>query len=333
MRIRLLFALSVSYLLLVCGCQTFQSEGVLHLTGDQMIPYKHAAISPTSDKVVCSPLAKELQSKGFTVYRELAFQQVCGIRQGTPVLVFICKDTGHTARGAGSWSQGVDCKAYDLHTRKLIYQGFGEYMGESIAADYAGAVRAALATLPRVEGKAVITTIVKLPRDELQDDPSFAEPLPSVERQGTAWFIGNRCLVTSAHLVEGSGTVTIVDASTREYSARVTRMDQVNDLALLDVESDFPSCKPLSVASRPASIGEAVFTMGYPMARVVGEEIKFSPGAIASTSGLRNDPRSYQISVPVQAGNSGGPLINEEGEVIAIVTAKLNALYVLLRTG
>ena len=64
-----------------------------------------------------------------------------------------------------------------------------------------------------------------------------------------------------------------------------------------------------------------------------GAEAKFTEGSISSSSGLGNDPRVYQISVPVQAGNSGGPLATQEGGVVGIVTAKIDALSILKSTG
>ncbi|MGD0350523.1 MAG: trypsin-like peptidase domain-containing protein [Verrucomicrobiota bacterium] len=53
---------------------------------------------------------------------------------------------------------------------------------------------------------------------------------------------------------------------------------------------------------------------------------KLAKGEIASLSGASDDPRYFQISVPVQPGNSGGALVDEHGNVIGIVSAKLNAL-------
>jgi S1-C subfamily serine protease len=64
--------------------------------------------------------------------------------------------------------------------------------------------------------------------------------------------------------------------------------------------------------------------MGYPMAlNVMGEEVKFNDGKISSKSGYRGETNTYQISVPVQSGNSGGPLFDYDGNIIGVVNSKL----------
>ncbi len=65
----------------------------------------------------------------------------------------------------------------------------------------------------------------------------------------------------------------------------------------------------------------------------MGMEPKLTSGDVNSEKGLMDDPRFYQISVPVQAGNSGGPLLNSNGEVVGIVTSKLKAVEMSALTG
>jgi arginine/ornithine transport system substrate-binding protein len=57
--------------------------------------------------------------------------------------------------------------------------------------------------------------------------------------------------------------------------------------------------------------------------------VKFTDGTISSLSGIRDEPNTFQISVPIQPGNSGGPLVNREGVVIGVVVAKLSATAAL----
>jgi hypothetical protein len=66
--------------------------------------------------------------------------------------------------------------------------------------------------------------------------------------------------------------------------------------------------------------------VGYPHVSIQGGEPKITDGLISSLSGMGDDPRLFQISVPVQPGNSGGPLVTFDGNVIGIVSAQLNAL-------
>ena len=107
-------------------------------------------------------------------------------------------------------------------------------------------------------------------------------------------------------------------------------MDAANDLALLKAEGRFA---PLPVASsRAVKLGSTVATVGFPNIGLQGFAPKLAKGEIASLSGA-SDPRYFQISVPVQPGNSGGALVDERGNVIGVVAAKLNSATALAATG
>jgi S1-C subfamily serine protease len=111
----------------------------------------------------------------------------------------------------------------------------------------------------------------------------------------------------------------------------VVKADRSRDLALLKVEGQF-SALPIGDES-PAPLGETVFTIGFPNVEVQGLEPKYTDGKISSLSGLHDDPSQYQISVPIQPGNSGGPLVSRAGKVLGIVDAKLNDLGMLVKSG
>ena len=68
-------------------------------------------------------------------------------------------------------------------------------------------------------------------------------------------------------------------------------------------------------------------TLGYPIADVMGDEVKFTDGKISSKSGIQGDVTVYQISVPIQPGNSGGPLFDMAGNIIGITSSGLNREY------
>src|SRR4029453_2028385 len=79
-------------------------------------------------------------------------------------------------------------------------------------------------------------------------------------------------------------------------------------------------------------LGERVFAIGYPARKILGGEAKFTEGVISSLS-VGGDAGYMQISVPVQPGNSGGPLFNRSGEVVGVVVASASALSFLKGTG
>jgi S1-C subfamily serine protease len=124
----------------------------------------------------------------------------------------------------------------------------------------------------------------------------------------------------------------VTDAKGVERDAQVLAHDADNDVAVLQVfGAQWPSC--LRLANGEAGLGAEVFTVGFPQTEILGVKPKLATGVISSRFGMRDDPRTYQISVPVQAGNSGGPLLNMQGEVVGVVAAKLNAAQVFDWTG
>ena len=107
------------------------------------------------------------------------------------------------------------------------------------------------------------------------------------------------------------------------YSANVEAIDKSNDLALLKLNGNVSITNiPYSVKTITTDVGEEVFVLGYPLTATMGDEIKLTTGVISSKSGFQGDVSQYQISAPVQPGNSGGPLFDSKGNVIGIVSAK-----------
>lgn len=150
-------------------------------------------------------------------------------------------------------------------------------------------------------------------------------------RSGTGWFAGRGLVVTSLHVVDGASGITLHHADGGQSSALILKTDPANDLALLGTDRrDTPG---LPVRAEPLGIGVSVFTIGFPHAGTMGIKPKLSSGVISSTAGMQDDPTNYQISVPVQAGNSGGPLLDMSGAVVGVVSAKLRANRMLERTG
>jgi S1-C subfamily serine protease len=123
-----------------------------------------------------------------------------------------------------------------------------------------------------------------------------------------------------------------VKYKTHLFKAKVVEVDTVNDLALLKVSgTDFA---PLAISHKDsADLGDEVFTIGFPNIEMQGLEPKYTDGKISSLAGMQDDPSEYQISVPVQPGNSGGPLCDVNGEVVGIVVARLNDFAALRESG
>jgi S1-C subfamily serine protease len=148
---------------------------------------------------------------------------------------------------------------------------------------------------------------------------------------GSGFYVtSNGYLLTNQHVVDEASQVFIYSGSQR-LPAKVIKTDAANDLALLKVTGAFSSL-PVS-SSRRVKLGQTVFTVGFPNPDLQGKSPKLTKGEISSLSGALDDPKYFQISVPVQPGNSGGPLVDAYGNVIGVITAKLRASTALAKTG
>lgn len=146
---------------------------------------------------------------------------------------------------------------------------------------------------------------------------------------GTGFALStNGLVVTNHHVIEGANEITVRGVNgnfTKAYKAKVVLIDKNNDLAIIKIEDGFSGIGkiPFSIKSTNSDVGENVFVLGYPLRAKMGEEIKLTNGIISSKTGFQGDITSYQVSVPIQPGNSGGPLFDKAGNLIGIINAKL----------
>jgi hypothetical protein len=149
---------------------------------------------------------------------------------------------------------------------------------------------------------------------------------------GSGFFVTkDGYLLTNHHVVQDAKKIE-VKYHDHTFQAKVAADDQVNDLAVLKVEgADFQA---LAISPKTTvDLGQEVFTIGFPNIQAQGIEPKYTDGKISSLKGMQDDETEYQISVPVQPGNSGGPLCDSKGEVVGIIVARLNDLAMLQAVG
>jgi TPR repeat protein len=159
--------------------------------------------------------------------------------------------------------------------------------------------------------------------------PEVATSLP--DAFGSGFYVtSNGYLLTNQHVVDGARQVFIYSGS-KKLPARVVKTDAANDLALLKVSGTFAAL-PVS-SSRRVKLGQTVSTVGFPNPDLQGKSPKLTKGEISSLSGASDDPKYFQISVPLQPGNSGGPLVDGYGNVVGVVTAKLSTKAALATAG
>ena len=144
---------------------------------------------------------------------------------------------------------------------------------------------------------------------------------------GTGFALKDNYVVTNYHVVEDAKTISIQGINgnfSSKYTATIVASDKNNDLAILKMNGTNISSAsiPYAVKTSTSEVGEDVFVLGYPLTSTMGDEIKLTTGVISSKTGFQGDVSLYQISAPIQPGNSGGPLFDGKGNIIGIVSAK-----------
>jgi S1-C subfamily serine protease/antitoxin component YwqK of YwqJK toxin-antitoxin module len=149
---------------------------------------------------------------------------------------------------------------------------------------------------------------------------------------GTGFFIDkNGFIATNYHVIKDSKKIEIEfvrNGLKVSYPAEIVKSDKQNDISVLKIISlDFEpfSSIPYNFKTKISDVGSEIFALGYPLAlSVMGTEIKFTDGKISSKTGMNGDITTYQISVPIQPGNSGGPLFDFNGNLIGITSSTIN---------
>jgi S1-C subfamily serine protease len=146
---------------------------------------------------------------------------------------------------------------------------------------------------------------------------------------GSGWLSARGYIVTASHVIEGGSRIWIYQEGKKLGEAQVVKDDPVNDVAVLKPLFDTSAYAGMRVESDPPGLGQRVFTLGYPLVdQLGGGSVKLTSGDISSLTGVDtatsrvDDPRYIQISIPVQSGNSGGPVIDDAGGVVGIVLSK-----------
>jgi serine protease Do len=144
-------------------------------------------------------------------------------------------------------------------------------------------------------------------------------PTADFKSSGTGFLIdGKGYLVTNAHVVKNA-TLVEVQNTLGEYQARIIQLDRKADLALLKIEDTSYHAfngLPYGISKTGAELGEELFTLGYPR-----PEIVYGKGYLSAETGFQGDTVTFQLTIAANPGNSGTPVLNNDGEVIGIVSS------------
>src|SRR4030042_2310699 len=140
---------------------------------------------------------------------------------------------------------------------------------------------------------------------------------------GTGFAINDDgVILTSYHVVKGAKKIDVQFQDGTVCPAKVLKQSPNIDIAILKI--DKPTPHYLVMDSQPEiGVGDRVFTVGFPVEDLLGQEPKFTDGAISALSGIRGEATFLQITVPIHPGNSGGPLLSEDGKAVGVIAATI----------
>ena len=182
--------------------------------------------------------------------------------------------------------------------------------------------------------------------------PIKINPSRNSNSSGSGFFVSKLGhVITNQHVVKKCKSVTVGDSAKKQVAARVLETDRRNDLALLRISSmEMASARTKTLVAklglsvtplasqgllRPDAVelGEDVVVAGFPFGDIFSNTIKITKGVVSAKRGIGDDTGKFQIDAAVQPGNSGGPIYDENGNIIGVVVSQLNKLKVAKAIG
>jgi len=130
--------------------------------------------------------------------------------------------------------------------------------------------------------------------------------------------------ITNFHVISGADSIWLYNHNNQMFQANVVHSDTAKDIAILHIDDkEFQKSKPVpyTFSSENTELGEDIYTIGYPK-----DEAVYGQGYLSSATGYEGDTISYQISIPVNPGNSGGPVLDGRGNIIGMISGKQTGL-------
>ena len=159
--------------------------------------------------------------------------------------------------------------------------------------------------------------------------PNINQKKQNLVNTGSGFLIDkNGLIATNAHVIKGAKRIQVSFCrkfGALKYNAQVMIHDKFNDVAILKiVDNSFKGFGdlPYNIVEK-TNIGEDVFTIGFPLSYIMGQRFKVSDGIISANTGVSDDVRYLQTNTVIHPGNSGGPLFNNNGDIVGLVSSKL----------
>ncbi len=152
---------------------------------------------------------------------------------------------------------------------------------------------------------------------------NFSENSPAARFSGSGFAIAsNGYILTNYHVIKGADSVYIQNSKGESFRVKAFYTDPINDIAILkinDLSFSNLGSLPYSIRKTGTGIGEQVYTLGYPK-----DDVVLGDGYVSSKTGMNGDSLAYQVAIPVNPGNSGGPLLDNHGNIVGVINGKEN---------
>jgi S1-C subfamily serine protease len=150
---------------------------------------------------------------------------------------------------------------------------------------------------------------------------------------GTAFAVSrDGVLLTNAHVAASCAEISVRLSDGSTASASLLAADGANDLALIKIATPTPEQAQWRSGAEIRQ-GDNVIAVGYPLHQQLSAGTTLTTGTVSALAGMKNDSRELQISAPIQPGNSGGPLLDQSGNVVGVVTATMSTVVQAQKTG
>jgi len=209
------------------------------------------------------------------------------------------------------------------------------------------------------ENERLRKNIARLEKEKKQSKPTKVakktpdtQPTPKTATSGSGFFVSKTGhVITNQHVVDDCKRVTVGDNAQKQVTADVLETDRRNDLALLKISSlkmasvetksliqklgikIVPLASDGLLRSEDVDLGEKVLVAGYPYGEIFSNTIKVTGGMVSANRGLGDDTGQFQMDAAVQPGNSGGPIYDENGNIVGVVVAQLNKMKFAKQSG
>lgn len=135
---------------------------------------------------------------------------------------------------------------------------------------------------------------------------------------GSGFAIGENCVITNAHVIGDADNITIISYGGAEYAAALLDVDENEDIAVLVIkDAIFPYLVMADISTMKT--GDDIYTIGAPK----GMAYTLTKGTISAKERIIRGKSFIQIDAAINEGNSGGPLLNDVGEVLGMNTLKM----------